>query len=62
LHAAHSLKGTLSMFGARPASELARQMESLAGTSEIAHMAELLEPLCTEVEHLLAAIAAGIAA
>ena len=62
LHTAHSLKGTLSMFGARPASELARQMESLAGKSEIAHMAELLEPLRTEVEHLLAAIAAGIAA
>jgi CheY-like chemotaxis protein/HPt (histidine-containing phosphotransfer) domain-containing protein len=62
LHTAHSLKGTLSMFGAKPASELARQMESLAGKSDIVRLAELLEPLCVEVEHLLAAISAGIAA
>jgi two-component system, sensor histidine kinase and response regulator len=62
LHTAHSLKGTLSMFGAKPASELARQMESLAGRSDTPRMAELLEPLRTEVELLLSAIAAGIAA
>jgi hypothetical protein len=60
LHTAHSLKGTLSMFGAKPASELARQMESLAGRSDASRMAELLEPLRVEVEQLLVAIAAGI--
>ena len=62
LHTAHSLKGTLSMFGAKPASELARQMESLAGRSDASRMAELLEPLRVEVEQLLVAIAAGITA
>ena len=60
LHTAHSLKGTLSMFGAKPASELARQMESLAGRSDASRMAELLEPLRVEVEQLLVAIADGI--
>jgi HPt (histidine-containing phosphotransfer) domain-containing protein len=62
LHTAHSLKGTLSMFGAKPASEIARQMESLAGRSDASNMAELIETLRVEVEHLLVAISAGIAA
>ena len=62
LHTAHSLKGTLSMFGARPASELARQVESLAGLSDAQGVSVLIDPLCAEVELLLAAIAADIPA
>ena len=66
LHVAHSLKGTLSMFGARPAADIARQIEALAspnglgnGAGAIAAMAELLR---IEVEHLLAAIAVDLPA
>ncbi|MDE2416544.1 MAG: response regulator [Burkholderiales bacterium] len=60
LHVAHSLKGTLSMFGARPASELARRMETLAGRSEADGIAALLGPFCHEVEKLLTAISASL--
>jgi len=62
LHTAHSLKGTLSMFGARPASELARQVELPAGLSDAQGVGVLIDPLCTEVERLLAAMAADIPA
>jgi hypothetical protein len=50
------------MFGARPASELARQVESLAGLSDAQGVSVLIDPLCAEVELLLAAIAADIPA
>jgi hypothetical protein len=60
LHVAHSLKGTLSMFGARPASDLARRMETLAGRSDLAEVLELMEPLQHEVEQLLAAISVSL--
>ncbi len=53
LHSAHALKGTLAMFGARPASELAARMESLAGHGEGAAIAVLLPNFCEEVEKLI---------
>jgi two-component system, sensor histidine kinase and response regulator len=56
LHTAHSLKGTLAMFGARPASEIARQLEVRASRSECEGSAPLLEALVQEVERLLKTI------
>jgi CheY-like chemotaxis protein/HPt (histidine-containing phosphotransfer) domain-containing protein len=52
LHTAHALKGTLSMFGARPASELAQRMEALAGAEDAMGITPLIAPLTTEVEKL----------
>jgi len=60
LHLAHSLKGTFSLFGARPASDIAQRMESLAGRSEIDEVAALLDPLQREVDQLLAVISVSL--
>jgi HPt (histidine-containing phosphotransfer) domain-containing protein len=60
LHIVHSLKGTLSMFGAHPASEFAQRMESLAGQSETEAVAALLEPVRREVDQLLAVISVSL--
>ena len=62
LHAAHSLKGTLAMFGARPAAEVARHMESLASQGQLGTIASLTQNLRAEVEQLLVAIAADLTA
>ncbi|MBI2751214.1 MAG: response regulator [Burkholderiales bacterium] len=53
LHTAHALKGTLSMFGARPASELAYQIEQCAKRQEAACVPELLDKLVVEMDVLL---------
>ena len=57
LHTAHALKGTLSMFGALPAAELARQIEDLAAKGESAGIVAKLPPLVAEVTSLLNALA-----
>ena len=62
LHTAHALKGTLSMFGARPASELASQIEALAPKSDGPEIAKRIDPLTMEVEKLLLALGAGMTA
>ena len=56
LRTAHSLKGTLAMFGARPAAAVAERMESMASRGDKEGAAELLQPLTSEVEQLLLAI------
>jgi len=57
LHTAHALKGTLSMFGALPAAELAREIEAIAATGESKGIEALLPPLAAEVTSLLHALA-----
>jgi HPt (histidine-containing phosphotransfer) domain-containing protein len=59
LHTAHALKGTLAMFGAQPASDLAASIERCALRSDAAGVEQLLAPLTDEVGHLLDAIANG---
>ena len=59
LHTAHALKGTLAMFGAQPASDLAASIERCALRSDAAGVEQLLAPLTEEVGHLLDAIANG---
>jgi signal transduction histidine kinase/CheY-like chemotaxis protein/HPt (histidine-containing phosphotransfer) domain-containing protein len=63
LHVAHSLKGTLGLFGAKPAAQLARQLEALVNQSKLSGQAcgkdeidSLLNRLTTEVDRLLHAI------
>jgi len=66
LHTSHALKGTLGMFGARPAVELAQELEklALAGVStqtgqmaaSLMAMSEKLLLLQAEIEQLLAAL------
>lgn len=58
LYTSHALKGTLSMFAALPASELAMQIESLAGQSDGPRIAALMDPLVVEVERFLSALRA----
>ena len=53
LHTAHALKGTLAMFGARPASELAARIEALAAREDARTIDALLPGFCIEVERLL---------
>ena len=53
MHTAHALKGTLSMFGAKPASELASQIEQCALGTDTAGIPELLEKLVVEMDILL---------
>jgi len=57
LHTAHALKGTLGMFGAAPAREIATRMESLAQQGAAAELGPLLAQLCQQVQHLLDAMA-----
>ena len=56
LHAAHALKGTLAMFGAKPASELATQLEKFASQGDINGACGLLEPLIGELNRLISVI------
>jgi PAS domain S-box-containing protein len=53
LHVAHSLKGTLAMFGARPASEVAAQLERQSHAGDTTGMAALVDQLANEVAQLL---------
>lgn len=57
LHISHALKGTLAMFGAQPARELAQQIERCAEREDAAGVEVFLLPLVSEVEHLLQVIA-----
>ena len=59
LHVAHSLKGTMAMFGARPASELAQQMERQANQGQMDGMREMVATLQTEVKQLLTVLEAN---
>ena len=56
LHLSHALKGTLAMFGARPASELAHRAESLAAQGVPEGLGELMSALTNEVNQLLNAL------
>ena len=56
LHLSHALKGTLAMFGARPASELAHRAESLAAQGLPEGLGELMSALTNEVSQLLNAL------
>jgi two-component system sensor histidine kinase/response regulator len=62
LRTAHALKGTLSMFGAEPASELAREIEALAAGPNAHLVGALVEPLRVQVEQLVVAIARSLQA
>jgi PAS domain S-box-containing protein len=53
---AHSLKGTLSMFGAVPARDLASEIEALASSANAHLVAALVEPLREQVELLIVAM------
>jgi CheY-like chemotaxis protein/HPt (histidine-containing phosphotransfer) domain-containing protein len=61
LHTAHALKGTLSTFGAVPASQLAHRMESGAAARNAAAIEGLVDPLADEVGKLIAALGAVLA-
>ena len=56
LHTAHALKGTLAMFGAQPASELARHAEKLAGQGVPDGLSTLLAAMMAEGDQLVAAL------
>jgi two-component system sensor histidine kinase/response regulator len=56
LHTAHALKGTLAMFGARPASELAHRMERQAANGHSAGLLEMVQALSAEVNVLVAVL------
>jgi HPt (histidine-containing phosphotransfer) domain-containing protein len=56
LHTAHALKGTLLMFGAVPAADLAQRMEQCAQDQDAIGVAELVAPLAEVLNHLIAAI------
>jgi len=60
LHTAHALKGTLAMFGAEPASQLAARIESLAARGDLALIEPHLPALVSEVEQLLQALRSGL--
>ncbi|MBT9506614.1 response regulator [Rhodoferax sp.] len=61
LHIAHALKGTLAMFGARPAVELALRVEILATRGDTAGLADLVDALATEGNQLVAVLQRVIA-
>ena len=56
-HTAHALKGTLAMFGARPASAIAARIEALAAQSDLDGIEAMLAPFIAEVDHLRGASA-----
>jgi CheY-like chemotaxis protein/HPt (histidine-containing phosphotransfer) domain-containing protein len=58
LFTSHGLKGTLALFGAMPAVKLAASIERAAAASQSQTIQELLEPLRTEVDQLLAVLIA----
>jgi two-component system, sensor histidine kinase and response regulator len=53
---AHSLKGTLAAFGARPAERCAAKMEVLANAGDLPALAPLLRELETEIGKLVAVL------
>jgi CheY-like chemotaxis protein/HPt (histidine-containing phosphotransfer) domain-containing protein len=56
LHTSHAMKGTLAMFGAKPASELAYAIEQLASQGGSVGLSELLATLQIEVDYLVIAL------
>jgi HPt (histidine-containing phosphotransfer) domain-containing protein len=56
MHTAHALKGTLSMFGAAPASALAAQMEQCAVRKDVDGVTALVSPLSQALESLIVAL------
>lgn len=56
LHTAHALKGTLSMFGAQPASAIAHRLETMAASQDPAGMDVEMSALVTEVQYLMQVI------
>lgn len=56
MHTAHALKGTLSMFGAAPASALAAQMEQCALRKDVDGVSGLVAPLAQALTALIAAL------
>ena len=61
LHTAHALKGTLAMFGAEPASELAARLEAMATATDVEGIRSLLPVFKSEVEKLLVDIRKHVA-
>jgi HPt (histidine-containing phosphotransfer) domain-containing protein len=61
LHTAHALKGTLAMFGADPASQLAARIETLAGRGDVALIEPLLPAFVAEVDYLRLALVRSLA-
>ena len=53
LHVVHALKGTLAMFGAVPACELAAQLERQSQAGDASGMAALVAQLASEVSQLV---------
>ena len=62
LHTAHALKGTLAMFGADPASQLAARIEACVGRGDLASIEPLLTTFVGEVEQLLSALRSSLGA
>jgi len=56
LFVAHALRGTLVMFRAQPAVQLAQSIERLAGRGDASGVGELIERLSGELEKLSAAL------
>jgi HPt (histidine-containing phosphotransfer) domain-containing protein len=56
LYISHALKGTVAMFGADPARELAHRIEQQAKRGDPLGLADLIEALATETEHLASAL------
>jgi CheY-like chemotaxis protein/HPt (histidine-containing phosphotransfer) domain-containing protein len=61
LHTSHALKGTLAMFGAAPARDLAQRIETLCARGAPDEVLALLDPFATEVQHLLQSVQAQLA-
>jgi CheY-like chemotaxis protein len=57
LHGGHALKGTLGMFNARPAADVARRVEESAEKGSMVGMPALVAELQQEVARLLQALA-----
>ena len=55
-HVAHALKGTLAMFGALPAAEIARQIEVQSGNGTLESLAGMVCGMVAEVDQLIAAL------
>jgi two-component system sensor histidine kinase/response regulator len=56
LHVAHSLKGTLAMFGAEPATELAHAVEQMAARKNREGLDGMVKQLIAEVRELITAL------
>ena len=56
MHTAHALKGTLAMFGAEPARDLAAKIEALALAGDLQSMGPLLTAFSAEVVAMLEAL------